>query len=121
MFERIKQIVIKEFIQTFRDKRMRFFLIVPPIIQLMMFGYVVTMDVERIPTAVYDLDQSADSRELVRRLSSSGYFIMQEQPRSTNEIMDLLDGGGDSLRGSDQSGLPGAGAEGYPDLGSGAG
>jgi ABC-2 type transport system permease protein len=93
MFERIKYIVIKEFIQTFRDKRMLFFLIVPPIVQLMMFGYVVTMDVERIPTAVYDLDRSADSRELVRRLSSSGYFVMDEQPGSTKEIMDLLDRG----------------------------
>src|SRR5512140_1800116 len=93
MFERIKHIVIKEFIQTFRDKRMRFFLIVPPIIQLMMFGYVVTMDVERIPTAVYDLDRSADSRELTQRLASSGYFILEKQPRSAQEVMELLDRG----------------------------
>ena len=93
MLERIKHIVIKEFIQTFRDKRMRFFLIVPPIVQLMMFGYVVTMDVDRIPTAVYDLDRSADSRELVRRLSSSGYFVLNEQPGSSKEMMDLLDRG----------------------------
>jgi ABC-2 type transport system permease protein len=91
--ERIKHIVLKEFIQLFRDKRMRFFLIIPPIVQLMMFGYVVTMDVERIPTAVYDLDQSADSRELVRRLSASGYFVIQERPRSTDEVLDLLDRG----------------------------
>ncbi len=93
MFERIKHIVIKEFLQTFRDKRMRFFLIIPPLVQLMMFGYVVTMDVDRIPTAVYDLDRSSDSRELVRRLASSGYFIINEQARSSMEIMDMLDRG----------------------------
>lgn len=93
MFERIKQIVIKEFIQTLRDKRMRFFLIVPPIVQLMMFGYVVTMDVERIPTSVYDLDRSADSRELVRRLVSSGYFVLSDPPRNAQEVMDQLDRG----------------------------
>lgn len=93
MFERIKHIVIKEFLQTFRDKRMRYILIVPPLVQLMMFGYVVTMDVDRIPTAVYDLDRSAESRELVRRLASSGYFIINEQPRSSQEVMDLLDRG----------------------------
>ncbi len=93
MWERIKHIVMKEFIQTLRDKRMRFFLIVPPIAQLMMFGYVVTLDVERIPTAVYDLDRSADSRELVRRLVSSGYFVINEQPHNPNEIMELLDSG----------------------------
>jgi ABC-2 type transport system permease protein len=93
MLERIKHIVIKEFIQLLRDKRMRFFLIVPPIVQLMMFGYVVTMDVERIPTAVYDLDRSAQSRELVRRLASSGYFVMHHEPRSSQEVLDLLDRG----------------------------
>jgi ABC-2 type transport system permease protein len=93
MFERIKHIVIKEFIQLLRDKRMRFFLIVPPVVQLMMFGYVVTMDVERIPTAVYDLDRSALSRELVRRLSASGYFVMHDEPVSSRDILDLLDRG----------------------------
>lgn len=93
MWERIKHIVIKEFIQTFRDKRMRFFLFVPPIVQLMMFGYVVTLDVDRIPTAVYDLDRSEDSRELVRSLASSGYFIINEQARSSREILDMLDRG----------------------------
>jgi len=93
MFNRIKQIVVKEFIQLFRDKRMRFFLIVPPIVQLMMFGYVVTMDVEHIPSAVYDLDRSPDSRELVQRMSASGYFIIQDQPRSPAEVLDLLDRG----------------------------
>ncbi len=93
MFERIKHIVIKEFIQTFRDKRMRFFLIIPPIIQLLMFGYVVTMDVEKIPTAIYNLDQTADSRELVRRLSSSGYFVLEKAPVNSSEVLDLLDRG----------------------------
>lgn len=93
MFERIKHIVIKEFIQTFRDRRMRFFLLIPPLMQLMMFGYVVTMDVEHIPTAVYDLDRSPESRELARRFVASGYFIMREPPLSEQEVMDMLDRG----------------------------
>jgi ABC-2 type transport system permease protein len=93
MFKRIKYIVVKEFIQTFRDKRMRFFLFVPPLLQLMMFGYVVTLDVQDIPTAVCDLDRSADSRELVRKLESSGYFVLRAYPRSPEEIRELLDRG----------------------------
>lgn len=93
MFERIKQIVIKEFIQLFRDKRMRFFLVIPPIVQLMMFGYVVTMDVEQIPTAVHDLDRSQLSRTLAERLSASGYFVMPYEPRSSQEVLELLDRG----------------------------
>jgi ABC-2 type transport system permease protein len=91
MFERIKNMVIKEFIQTFRDKRMRFFLFVPPMIQLFAFGYVVSLDVNYIPTAWYDLDNSSESRELARRFSSSGYFAIEQAPRSEDEIRDLLD------------------------------
>jgi ABC-2 type transport system permease protein len=93
MIERIKTIVIKEFIQTFRDKRMRFFLFGPPVIQLFMFGYVVTTDVDNIPTALFDLDRSQESRELARRLESSGYFTILYRAQSADEIGALLDRG----------------------------
>jgi ABC-2 type transport system permease protein len=92
-FERIKQIVIKEFIQVFRDKRMRFFLFVPPLVQLFVFGYVVTLDVSNIPTAILDLDKSYESRELARRLESSGYFTILHTPASVEEVTGLLDRG----------------------------
>jgi ABC-2 type transport system permease protein len=93
MFERIKNIVMKEFIQAFRDKIIRFVLFVTPIIQLMMFGYVVTTDVNHISTAFYDLDHSYESRELARRLESSGYFQIRHTPSSPKEISSLLDTG----------------------------
>lgn len=89
--ERIKQIVIKEFIQVFRDKRMRFFLFVPPLVQLVMFGYVVSLDVNNIHTALLDFDRSPQSRELARRLESSGYFTITQRPSSVGEIRDLMD------------------------------
>ena len=73
-YERVKQMVIKEFIQVLRDKRMRGIMFLVPIIQLLAFGYAVTMDVNNIRTAVYDLDNTQESRELVQRLRSSGYF-----------------------------------------------
>ncbi|HMK61661.1 MAG TPA: ABC transporter permease [Dissulfurispiraceae bacterium] len=91
MFERIKHIVVKEFIQTFREKRNWMLLFGTPLIQLFMFGYIVTTDVNDIPTALYDLDKSPESRELVRRLQASGYFSINEYPQSPNEIRDLLD------------------------------
>jgi len=92
-FERIKQIVIKEFNQVFRDPRMRFFLFVPPLVQLFMFGYVVSLDVNNIPTALLDLDRSHESRELSRRLESSGYFTVLQAPVSVEELKGLLDRG----------------------------
>jgi ABC-2 type transport system permease protein len=90
-FERIKQMVLKEFIQIFRDKRMKAIVFVIPLLQTMVFGYAVTMDVNHIPTAVYDVDRSYESRELVRRLTASGYFDVLYHPGSPDEIRDLLD------------------------------
>ena len=59
MFGRLKQMLIKEFIQVFRDKRTRFILIGPPIIQMMVFGYAANYEIRHVPTVVLDLDHSA--------------------------------------------------------------
>lgn len=91
--ERIKQMVVKEFIQIFRDKRMKAIIFVIPVIQTMVFGYAVTTDVNNIPTAVYDLDMSYESRELVRKLVASGYFSIRNYVASPAETQDLLDRG----------------------------
>lgn len=93
MFERIRNLVVKEFLQTFRDRRMIFFIFVTPMIQLVMFGYVATTDVNNVPTALYDLDRSSESRELSRRLMSSGYFTIEYAPGSPDEVRDLFDRG----------------------------
>jgi ABC-2 type transport system permease protein len=93
MFGRVKQMVIKEFIQTFREKRNWMLLFGAPLIQLFMFGYIVTTDVNNISTALYDLDRSPESRELARRLEASGYFTINYYPGSQDEIRDLLDRG----------------------------
>lgn len=74
MFERLKAMLIKEFIQTFRDPRMRVVLFILPAIQTIIFGYAVNMDVRNIPTAVIDQDNSPQSRELLTVLFSSGHF-----------------------------------------------
>jgi len=74
MFARLKAMLIKEFIQTFRDPRMRVVLFVMPMIQTVIFGYAVNMDVRNIPTAVIDRDSSFQSRELLQVLFASGHF-----------------------------------------------
>ncbi len=89
--ERIKQMVIKEFIQIFRDKRMKAIVFALPLLQTMVFGYAVTTDVNSIPMAVYDLDRSFESRELARRFTASGYFQVLAAPVSPAELQDLLD------------------------------
>ncbi|NJD57711.1 MAG: ABC transporter permease [Nitrospirae bacterium] len=93
MFERIRRVVIKEFIQLFRDRRMKAIVFVIPLMQLMVFGYAVTTDVNDIRTAICDLDRSAESRELFRRLEASGYFSIRYSVQSPAEVQELLDRG----------------------------
>lgn len=93
MFERLIHMLTKEFIQTFRDPRMRTVIFVTPIIQTLMFGYVVTTDVTHVPTAVFDLDNSQSSRELVASFTSSGYFDLIAYVTSEEAARNLFDRG----------------------------
>ena len=58
MLGRIRGMLIKEFIQVFRDKRSRFVLFGPPVIQMLIFGYAATLEIRHVPTAVLDFDNS---------------------------------------------------------------
>lgn len=85
--------IIKEFIQVLRDRRMKAIIFVTPLLQLLIFGYSVTTDVNNISTAVYDKDKSFESREVARRLEGSGYFEILHYPESLSEMQDLVDRG----------------------------
>lgn len=91
--ERIRNMIIKEFIQVLRDKRMKAIVFVTPVLQLMVFGYAVTTDVRNVSTAFFDMDSSYESRELERRLASSGYFDIDYRPASYREVEGLMDRG----------------------------
>ncbi len=93
MFERILQMLRKEFIQTFRDPRMKAVIFAMPIVQTLVFGYAVTTDVRDIPTAVYDQDRTAASRELTARFLGSGYFVQAAEVHDGHELRRLLDRG----------------------------
>ncbi|MFZ5800180.1 MAG: ABC transporter permease [Candidatus Omnitrophota bacterium] len=75
MFERAGAILIKEFKQIFRDPRMKTIIFVSPLIQIILFGYAANKDITYVPTAIYDRDNTALSRELVRRFTYSKYFV----------------------------------------------
>jgi ABC-2 type transport system permease protein len=74
MFERIVAIIIKEFIELKRDKWARFRLIVPTLVQMLLFGYAATYEVYHVSTVVLDLDHSQESRELISRFTFSSRF-----------------------------------------------
>ncbi len=93
MYERVKSLVIKELIQTLRERRKIFLVLVAPVIQLIIFGYVATLDVTNVATAFLDLDKSQESRELARRLEASGYFSITDRLESPGEVARLMDRG----------------------------
>jgi drug efflux transport system permease protein len=93
MIERILQIMIKEFLQTLRDPRMRFVLIAVPVLQSIVFGYAVTTDVKLIAMAVMDRDNTPESRKLISDFASSHYFRIVKNIFMEDETRDLMDHG----------------------------
>lgn len=91
MWTRMRQMLKKEFIQVFRDKRARFVLIVPPMVQMMVFGYAATFEIRHVPTAVLDLDNSQESREFLARFEASPYFVVPHHLSHHRQITDLID------------------------------
>jgi ABC-2 type transport system permease protein len=93
MRARLWQMLIKEFIQVYRDKRTRFVLIVPPLVQMMVFGYAATYEIHNVPLAVLDLDNSQESRELISRFQSSPYFEVSAWLSDQRQLATLIDRG----------------------------
>jgi len=91
MRERLKEIIRKEFRQAFRDTRMRTLLFLPPLIQLVIFGLAVNLDVDHAQIAWMDGDQSFQSRELLAAFQGSGRFEIVGTPSNDREAQALLD------------------------------
>ena len=93
MWERLKHMLIKEFIQIFRDPRMKAVIFGTPIIQLVVIGYAVTTDVTQVATAVADFDRTQETREIARRFESSGYFQVVQWVEDSKVLRTLIDRG----------------------------
>ncbi len=90
---RVRLLIWKEFTQLRRDPLLLRVLIVMPLLQLIMFGYVVAADVKDLPTAVVDLDRTSTSRLVDDSLGSSGYFVVRSHPASEASLRALMDSG----------------------------
>src|SRR4030042_1982737 len=90
MFERINAILIKEFKQIFRDPRMKTVIFITPLIQIILFGYAANKDINYVPMAIYDRDNTNESREILRRFTYSKYFIPKHYIYTEEEMNWLL-------------------------------
>ena len=93
MNSRIFHLIKKEFIQAIRDPRMLFIILVAPIIQLVILGYVATTEVKNISLAIYDQDRSFYSEKLIDKFKGSPYFKIKHYVFSPKETQRLIDSG----------------------------
>lgn len=90
---RLYYVIKKEFIQIRRDHRLLPLLIVMPLIQLVLFGYVFSTDVKNISAGVLDRSGTQASRTLVSSIKSSGYFTIVDYPASRDNMADMMEKG----------------------------
>ncbi|HEX8979655.1 MAG TPA: ABC transporter permease [Parasulfuritortus sp.] len=91
MLQRILALVRKEFLALLKDPRSRMVLIVPPMIQLLVFGYAATFDLKEVPYAVYNEDGGRASRDLLAAFAGAPAFKQVAELRSEDEIAPLVD------------------------------
>lgn len=74
MLQRILALIHKEILAVWRDKKSRMLLIVPPIVQLLIFSFAATLDVKNVPIGILNLDNGAESFEFLQRFHGSPTF-----------------------------------------------
>jgi len=91
VFGRIWHLLVKEFLELRRDRWARFRLLVPPLAQVLVFGYAATFEVFGVSTAVLDLDHSQESRALVAEFASNPHFQIVRMASSQREAEATID------------------------------
>lgn len=91
MAARILALAVKELLALLKDRQSRFVVIVPPLIQLLVFGYAASYDLENVRYAVYDRDGGAAARALLARFEGSPTFRLERRIARQQEIAALID------------------------------
>ena len=91
MWKRVHALIIKEFLAIWKDKRTRFVLIGPPILQLFIFGYAATFDVNHAAMAILNEDAGVAGRELVARFTAAEAFTPVTRLGHVSEIRDVIE------------------------------
>lgn len=91
MWRQVLALIVKELLAVLRDAKSRMVLVGPPLLQLMVFGYAATFDLNHVPVAIYDQDPSAASRDLVSHFLGSPTFRLVAMLRSGRRIDELID------------------------------
>lgn len=88
---RIIALTRKELLAVLKDPRARMSLLIPPIVQGLVFGYAATYDLNHVPYAVLDQDHSAASRQLLAGLDGSGVFERVSELQRPADVVQAID------------------------------
>ncbi len=78
--------VKKEFIHILRDKRTLLVLIGMPVVQIILFGFTITNEINNAQIAVFDKSKDVETQKITNRLISSGYFVLTKNISSQSEV-----------------------------------
>lgn len=92
-WRRLKAVLRKELLHIVRDWRSLGMALAVPMAMLVLFGYALTLDVDRIPTVIYDQDGTAESRQLAERLWGSRFFQVSGVRGGYPDVVRALDEG----------------------------
>ena len=88
---RTRAVARKEFLHILRDPRSLVMALALPLLMLLLFGYALTLDIDRIPTIIYDADRTPESRELISRFQGSRYFQILRTAATYKDIEAAID------------------------------
>ena len=92
-YRRLRAIFVKELHHITRDSRSLAMALLVPVMLLLLFGFALSLDVDRIPTLVYDQDGTQSSRDLIRQFQGSRFFDIRGMVASYTAIEREIDRG----------------------------
>ena len=89
-FRGFRAILYKEFLVVLRDPFTLFFMMFPPLVEMIAFGYALDTDVKNMRTIVLDEDRTEESRNLVKQFENTGTFKVVGDAQSVTELAELI-------------------------------
>lgn len=91
MLKRILALIWKELLATMRDPKSRISILLPPLIQLLIFTQAATLDVKNVPIGILNRDNGEQAFELVQRFHGTPFFSSIVYLKSVEEIKPFID------------------------------
>ncbi len=91
--KRFRGFITKEFYHIFRDKRSLFILFGMPIVQILLFGFAITNEINNVDIAILDHSKDATTKEIINKIAASKYFSVKQIISRENDIEGVFKAG----------------------------